>query len=292
MKALLLATSLSLAVLAATAAGPARADDDFRDEARVGMSEAEFTRANTELFGQGFRLVDITVTESKGKPVVGAIWHRYKGMPAGTPERVKQQLGRVFLKLDEAALRAVGEKLGAEGSPVEVLDAYRAGGKTWFAVSFAPPKEPTMQTVGGLLTPDQADEMRDQAHQHNSDLARMEAYGESDDARLIPVYVQRGPTDIDEGDYESTMQILADGAAQQILDYQPLSISVYEFKGKTRWLALWDKGDPRDFLLSESAEKIRQRIASGGHILDLDSQAGHDGAVSYYAVVTGGKSSD
>lgn len=286
-----LALLLAASALATIAAPAHAAETGFHEEARVGMSEAEFLRANHELFGSGHRLVDITVAESGGKPVVGAIWYRYEGMPAPTPERTKQQVARVFLKLDEAKLRDSAQTFAAQGSAIEVLDAYRAGGKTWFAVSFAPPKEPTMQTIGGMLTPEEADGMRDQAHQHNSDLARLDVFGESDDARYIPVYVQRGQADIDQRDYESTMEILADGVSMHLLDYQPLSISVYEFKGKTRWFALWDKGEPRDLLLTESADAVRRRIASGGggRVLDLDSQAGDDGKVLYYAVVTGGK---
>ena len=268
------------------------AADAHHEEARVGMSEAEFTRANTELFGSGHRLVDITVTESKGKPVIGAIWHRYEGMPAPTAERTRQQLGRVYLKLDEAALRALGEKLGAQGSGAEVIDAYQAGGKTWFAASFSPPGEPGMQTVGAMLTEDQAGEMRQQAFEHDNDFARADAYADGDTVKYLPVFVARGKSDIDVGMYDRTIAILADGAGKYLQGYEPLSISVFDVQGETQWFVLWDKGESRDLLLTANADKVRRRIASGGRILDLDSQAAYDGSVSYYAVVVGGKSDD
>jgi hypothetical protein len=272
---------------------PAFAADQFHQEARVGLSEAEFARANTELFGQGLRLVDITVTESQGKPVIGAIWHRYEGMPAPTAERTKQQLARVFLKLDEAGLRAKGDQMAKEGSRVEVIDAYRAGGKTWFAASFTPPNEPAMQSIGAFLTEDQSGAMRDQALEHDHDFIRADAYGDGDTVKYFPVFVARGKSDIDVGMYDRTIAISADGAAKYFNGYQPLSITVFEVGDETRWFVLWDKTDlNRDFLLTDTAEDVRKRIASGGQILDLDSQAAYDGSVSYYAVVMGGKSDD
>lgn len=287
-------TTRLLAAALLVLASAAHADEpDFTDETRVGLSEAEFTRANTELSGKGMRLVDITVTESNGKPVIGAIWHRYKGMPAGSADRTKQQLARVFLKLDEAGLRAKSDELAKENSRVEVIDAYRAGGKNWFAASFTLPKESPVQTVGAFLTSDEVGEMRDRATQHDYDFARADAYSVGDAEKFLPVFVPRGDAEIDFGVYDRTLAILADGVVKYAGGYQPMSISIYEIKGEKRWFVLWDKADmTREFLLTDTADQVRQRIASGGHIIDLDSEAGYDGKVYYYAVAIGGKSDD
>ena len=71
---------IAAASLLALAALPAAADDQFRSEYRLGMGEAEFRQANERFFGEGLRLVDITVSEAKGRPVIGAVWQRYANM--------------------------------------------------------------------------------------------------------------------------------------------------------------------------------------------------------------------
>jgi hypothetical protein len=270
-------------------AHPVNAADEFRSECRIGMSESEFARANSELLAQGLRLVDITVTEVKGRPVVGAIWNRFSRMPAGTPERAQAQSALVFLKLDEDGLRAKGEALSARGSQVEVIDAYQVDGRTWFAASFSPAGEATMQSVGAFLTAEQAKGMREEAISNNHDYARMDVYTRGDQVMLLPVFVARGEAEIEAKFFDRTISISAAGAGMYLKDMHPLAISAFEQDGKAYWMAMWDKGPPRDFILTDAGNKIRERIAAGGVVLDLDSHAAYDGSVSYYAVVQGGK---
>jgi len=266
-------------------ASPVQAADDFQAECRVQMSEAEFASANLELFGKGMRLVDITVSDVQGKPVVGAIWERVAGMPAGTPELAKTQSALVFLKLDEQALRAKGEDLGLRGSRAEVIDAYQVDGKTWFAASFAPPGAAQMQVVGAFLDSDQAADMREGAIKSGHDYARIDVYFEGGRARMLPVFIHRGETEIESQVFDRTVAINAAGVGMSLKDMHPLAISVFKKDGRSHWLATWDKGPARDFILADAGDEIRKRIAAGDLVVDIDSQAEDNGKVFYYAVV-------
>ncbi len=281
--------ALCAALILLAAASPGHAADGFGTDCRIGMSEADFTKANIEHFDKGMRLVDITVAEDKGKPVIGAIWQRYSEMPKGSPERTKDQLSRVFLKLDEAGLREKGQAMGATGSQVEVIDAYQAAGKTWFAASFSPAKEPIMQTVGAFLTPEMFKGMREDATKQDNDIVRVDAYADGDQLKTFPVFVGRGASEIQMKIFDRTISIYAESAGLYLQDMHPLSISVFEQGGQTLWLATWDKSQSRDFILTDAGDEIRERIAKGGVVLDIDSQNAFDGSVSYYAVVQGGK---
>jgi len=273
----LMATTLLALALPAHAA-------DFRSEYRIGMDESAFRKANEQYFGEGLRLVDITVSETRGRPVIGAIWQSYGDMPAPSAERTKSQLERVFLKLDEAGLRQMGERLGQQGSLVEVMDAYVVDGKTWFAASFAPPNDSTMQAVGAFLTIEQLREMREDAVANNNDLMRIDAYGEGGSMKMLPVFVARGESDIETKVLDSTLNVGAANVAMYLNDMHPLSISQFEVDGDTKWLAMWDKGPERDFVLFDRGEEIREKASGGGIVIDLDSSAGDDG-VYYSAVV-------
>ena len=276
---------IAAACLLSLATLPALAADEFRAEYRLNMSEADFRKANEQFFDQGLRLVDITVSEVKGRPVVGAIWHRYQGMAAPSAARTKDQLARIFLRLDEAGLKATGQRLGAAGSMVEVIDAYSAGGKTWFAASFSPAQEPAMQTVGAFLNTEQFAEMRKQANEHDNDVARVDAYAEGGQMKSLPAFVGRGTAEIDAQVFENTLAILAQNAGNYLADLQPMAISVFASGANTQWLALWDKGPKRSFVLTDDGKEIAQKVAAGGMVMDIDSQPDDIGGVSYYAVV-------
>jgi hypothetical protein len=275
---------LLAATLLALGALPTHAADGFRSEYRLGMDESAFRKANEQFFGEGLRLVDLTVSDVGGRPVIGAIWQRFGDMPAPSAERTKSQLESVFLKLDEAGLRQAGKRLGEQGSQVEVMDAYIVDGKTWFAASFAPPDDSVMQSVGAFLTPEQVGEMRKDAVATDNDLMRIDAYGENGDLRMLPVFVARGEAELDMKILDSTLQVSAANVAMYLADLQPLSISQFEIDGDTKWLAVWDKGPGRDFVLFDRGEKIREKASGGGIVIDLDSSAS-DTEVYYSAVV-------
>ena len=276
---------IAVGCLLSIAALPAVAAEGYRSEYRIDMSEAEFRHANELYFGQGLRLVDITVAHTKDGPRIGAIWQWFEQMPAGSPERAKGQLERVFLKLDEAQLKAVGQRLGQEGSQVEVIDAYRADGKTWFAASFAPPKEAKMQTVVAFLTTEQLADMREEAHKNENDILRIDGYADGGEVKLLADFIARGASDIEAEVFEGTLAISAENVKMNFAGMQPLSISKFELGGENRWVATWDDGPPREFIMTDAGDEIRAAVAKGGIVIDLDSDTGFDGKVYYYAVV-------
>jgi hypothetical protein len=273
------------ACLLSFAALPAFAAEDFRSEYRVHMGEAEFRQAHEKFLGEGMRLVDITVSESGGRPVIGAIWQRFANMPAPSPERTKAQLGRIFLKLDEAALRATGQRMGQEGSTAELIDAYVVDGKTWFAASFAPPKEAPMQNVGAFLTREQLEGMREDAQKQDLDLWHVDAYTDGNELKLLPAFVPRRAADVEFEVFDGTLAISARNAGMYLADMHPLSISVFESAGQTGWFAAWDTGPERNFILTDDGTEIARAVAGGSVVVDIDSQADRDGKVRYYAVV-------
>lgn len=274
---------IAAACLLSFAALPAMADG-FRSEYRVDLSEAEFKQANELYFGQGLRLVDITVAEVDGAPVIGAIWQRFEQMPAGTAERAKSQLARVFLKLDADGLKAEGARMGEQGARVEVIDAYVAGGKTWFAASFGPPGEPLLQGVGAFVETSQLADMRTSIAQNKQDLLRVDAYAEAGKVKTLPAYIARDQTEIEARTYDRTLSIAGDNLGMYLREMHPMSISVFEQDGEPRWLATWDKGPERGFALLGKQE-IADEVAKGKMVVDLDSRATGDGKVSYFAVV-------
>jgi hypothetical protein len=274
---------IAVAGLLAFAALPAMANE-FRSEYRVDMSEAQFRQANELYFGQGMRLADITVAEVDGAPVIGAIWQGYEQMPAGTAERTKAQLSRVFLKLDADGLKAAGARMGEQGAQVEVIDAYVAGGKTWFAASFAPSGEPQIQGVGAFVETSQLGDMRAGIAQDKQDLLRVDAYIDADKVKTLPVFISRDPTEIEMGTYDRIFAIVTETLGMHLRDMHPMSISVFEKDGQVRWMATWDKGPERWFALLGSKE-IAEDVAKGRMVVDLDSRAESDGKVLYFAVV-------
>jgi hypothetical protein len=205
-------------------------------------------------------------------------------MPAASPERTKDQIERVFLKLDEAGLRQTGERLGQQGSQVEVMDAYVVDGKTWFAASFAPPNDSTMQIVGAFLTDEQAGGMREDAVANGNDLMRIDAYADGGTIKMLPAFVARGEAEMESRVLESTLAIGAANAGMYLSGMQPLAISMFEFEGDTKWLAVWDKGPERDFVLFDRGDEIREAASHGGIVIDLDSIASSN-EVFYSAVV-------
>jgi hypothetical protein len=274
------------ACLLLAAAMPAAGADDFRSETRLAMGEEEFRRTHEQFARQGLRLVDLTVSESRGKPVIGAIWHRYPGMPEATPELIREQLANVFLKLDESGLRTTGQRLGAAGSMVEVVDAYESGGKTWFAAAFAPARQPTMQTVGAFLDAGQMAGMRADAHKQNNDFARIECYFDGGEMKNFPAFVARGVTEIEVQHFPSTLSVSATGVRMHLQGMAPLSISVCGQGEGRRWLVAWDKSRDRELVFTDRGEKIREKLGQGAQAMDLDSDENDVGEVFYYAVMT------
>ena len=67
-------------------------------EVRYGLDEAAFRKASGELFAAGYRLIDITVAEVAGKPVIGGVFQQTHGGPTG-PERATQLQGLLFLRI-------------------------------------------------------------------------------------------------------------------------------------------------------------------------------------------------
>jgi len=282
-----------IAITAIVVAPIANAAATSRTEARVGMSEAEFKAANAGFFAQGMRLMDITVAEVQGRPVIGASWWWSEGMAAGSAERARQLQDRTFLKQSEKDVRALAQKFNADP---EIIDSYSADGKTWSAVAFPPGGEPPMQPVGPFLTEEQVGGMRDEARANGFELARMETYMDAGSPRFLPVFYRRSPAEIDFVEESNPIALKARSAQWLMLDKTPLSISLSESKPGDRsslvYFATAEPGAGRQLLVSLSPEDFRKdvapRLAAGARVLDMDSYAFPDG-VSYSLVLIEGQ---
>lgn len=284
-----LAAAIAFAALTPTAHA-ADAAAKFRSETRVGMTEAEFKTANTQLFAQGMRLVDITVAQAKGKPVIGAIWWWNEGMAAPSTERTSRLLDQIRLKQSEQDLRALGEKLGPQGSQLEVIDSYSVDGKTWFATAFSPPGEAPLQPVGTFLTNEQVGGMRGEAQANGFELLRLDAYIDAGELRFLPVFARHANDEIEVVGAENEVGLQAQAAGRTLRDMAPLSVSMLEngARGNVSYVASFGHDTGRELLLRLGPEEFRKELAGklgdGGQVVDLDSYAYDDG-VRYSAVI-------
>jgi hypothetical protein len=280
-------TRLTTALLLALAATGAQAAEKFY-ESRFGMDEADFRATNEQKFGKGMRLVDFTVANLKGKSVIGATWGVATKEPAG-PERIKQLQSLVYLKLSADELKALGQKLGPQGSQLEVVDIYDVGGRPTFAAVFSPPNEGTVATMGAFLDDEQAQTMRDQAQANNFDIARLEAYVDGDHMLTFPSFVQRGKADLQGLDEDTAEQFRAQSAKMQFTHMQPLSITVYrDEKGYPDFMGTFEAGSDRrvvvDELLEQFVSDVLPTLDRGAVVMDMDSFVTGD-QVYYSAVI-------
>jgi hypothetical protein len=290
------ARPLAVALFAALALAPAaQAAAKFRSQTRVGMSEAEFRAANAQYFAQGMRLVDLTVAEDKGLPVIGAIWYWQEGMPVANAERVKVLQSQVYLRQDQATLTALGQKLAAQGQQPEVVDGFGANGKTWFATVFSPPGEGPLQLVGVFLTGEQVAGMRAQVEQQKLDLVRLDAYvDDKGKGGFLPVFAPRPKTRIENASETSAARMKAQSASFALKHLSPLSVSTFEATPgdatSLTWFATFDESTAgRELLLDRSAAELRKDLAAklggdGAEVLDIDSVETASG-VRYSAVL-------
>ena len=286
----------AVALLAAFALAPAaQVAAKFRSVTRVGLSEAEFRAANAQYFAQGMRLVDLTVAEDKGLPVIGAIWYWQEGMPVANAERVKTLQSQVYLRQDQATLTSLGQKLAAQGQQPEVVDAFGANGKTWFATVFSPPGEGPLQLAGVFLTGEQVAGMRAQVEQQKLDLVRLDAYvDDKGKGGFLPVFAPRPKTRIENASETSVARMKAQSANFALKKLSPLSISTFEAMPgdatSLTWFATFDESSAgRELLLDRSAAELRKDLAAklvgdGAEVLDIDSVE-TAGGVRYSAVL-------
>ncbi|AXK72169.1 hypothetical protein DWG18_07645 [Lysobacter sp. TY2-98] len=268
-----------------TASGAQAAGRDI--EARYGLDEIAFRKASADLFAAGYRLIDITVAEVKGAPVIGGVFQRMDGGPTG-PERATQLQDLLFLHQTRDQLTATGARVGPQGSQLDVIDAYESNGQTVFAASFSPPGEPTIATVGVFLTQPQAADMRRQARASNNDLARWDVYQDGDQLRYLPSFVPRANAEISSLTADGSIQFNANSIARDLGNESPLSISAYITKtGTIGYAGLFDDQAGRrsviGLTLDEFHKKMDPLIAGGAMIVDLDSATLGD-TVFYSAV--------
>lgn len=256
-------------------------------EARYGLDETAFRKASGELFAAGYRLIDLTVAEVAGKPVIGGVFQRMPGGPTGA-DRATQLQDLVFFRQTREQLAANGQRLGPQGSQLDVIDAYESAGQTVFAASFSPPGEPTIATVGVFLTQQQAGDMRQQARESSNDLARLEIYRDGDQLRYLPSFVPRPRAEISALFADSAIDFSANSIAKDVGAEYPLSISAYTTdKGGIGYAGLFDnhagRGSVVGLPLAEFHQQMDPRVAGGALIIDLDS-AVLDNTVFYSAV--------
>ncbi|KFN41044.1 hypothetical protein [Arenimonas oryziterrae] len=280
-----LALAALIAMMSLAPAHAATAPAAPRSETRVGLSEADFKAANAQLFAQGLRLVDITVAEVQGKPVIGATWWWNEGMAAGSTERAKLLQQQIYLKKSEDEIHALAQQ---RQSQPEVMDSYSAGGKVWFAAVFAPPGETPLQPVGLFLTDAQVGAMRDEARPAGFDVIRLELYAGAGGARYLPAFAPRPAAELDFAQESTALGMQARAAGMTIANKSPLSVSVLETKPGDRnslaFVASFDQVMGRKLLLMQTVAEFRQSLAEVGMVSDLDSYALPEG-VRYSAVV-------
>lgn len=282
-RSVLVAGALAVSVMTASVAQAATSP---RVEARVGMTEAQFKAANEQFFAQGLRLVDITVAQSQGKPVIGALWWWNEGMPTASAEQVGKLQDHIYLKKSESELRELMQQLGTQP---EVIDSYSAGGKVWFAAVLPPDGEKPMQPVGLFFTNDDVARMRADGQANGFDLVRLDAYVDSNGVRFLPTFGRRPAAQIKvmpESDPAAIPSLVAKMSLTE--KKSPMAITMQETApGKITYVAAFDDVPGRELrvLLSADAfaKELATRASNGGYPVDLDSYAFPDG-VRYAAV--------
>lgn len=278
--------SMLLALTLCTLAFGARAAN--RDiEVRYGLDEPAFRSASATLFTAGYRLIDITVADVSGVPIIGGVFQHMDGGPTGA-ERATQLQELVFFRQTREQLAANGQRLGPQGSQLDIIDAYESNGQTVFAASFSPPGEPPIATVGVFLTEQQAADMRAQARASNNDLARLDVYRDGDQLRYLPAFVPRPSAEISAIFAESAVQFGTDRIAKDLANESPLGISAYPTaQNGIGYAGLFDDQPGRDAVigltLDEFHRQMDAKIANGALVVDLDSAV--LGGVVYYSAV-------
>ena len=248
---------------------------------RYGLSETEFRAANQELFGKGMRLVDLTVAEVKGKPVIGAIWVSYEGAPAGTPERVKLLQSLIYLKQSRAEVEATSKRLGQEGSLVETVDAYVSNGKPVYATVYAPAKEPAGASIGMFLSNDELTQLREEAIESGFDVLRLEVEATPKDYLYFVSFIESDEIDMKANFAATRVEFGATQASLEQAGRYPFSISAFQRPdGAAGYASLSLKSDKSEVVvglpLADFRAKMEPILAHGGEVLDIDSFASGD----------------